>query len=182
MYNVRSEGGYQPFKKSGMKFKKSFFPYFSNLWNSLPPSDQSKNLVDFKEFTKLKFKPPKIKHYSRGNKLGNSLLTKIRVGRSDLNQHKFTIGLTENPECSCHFNQESPLHYFLDCFLYLPERQILFEIIEHYIPKFKNLSKQNKLNIILHGIDNENPDILSTNTTITIAVQNFILKSKRFAN
>ena len=62
------------------------------------------------------------------------------------------------------FVPPQPLHYFLDCFLYLPERQILFDKIEHYIPKFKSLSKQKKLEIILHGIDNENPDILSTNT------------------
>ena len=139
-------------------------------------------MFEFKEFTKNKFKPPKIKHYSRGNKFSNTLLTKIRVGRSDLNQHKFTIGHAESPECLCHHNQESPLHYFLDCFLYLPERQILFDKIEHYIPKFKSLSKQNKLEIILHGIDNENPDILSTNTTITIAVQNYIVQTKRFCN
>ena len=110
------------------------------------------------------------------------MLTKIRVGRSDLNQHKFTIDMADNPECSCHHNQESPLHYFIDCFLYLPERQKLFEIIEHYIPKFKNMSKKNKLEIIFHGIDNQNPDILSTNITINLAVQNFFLQTKRFSN
>ena len=109
VYNVRSEGGYQPFKKSGYEVQQIFFSLlFKPL--ELPPSKwPSKNLVDFKEFTKLKFKPPKIKHYARGNKLGNSLLTKIRVGRSDFNQHKFTIGLPENPECSCHFNR-NPLY------------------------------------------------------------------------
>ena len=165
-----------------MKFKNSFFPFFSSLWNSLPKKEKSENVLDFKEFTKIKFKPPKIKHFSKGNKTSNSLLTKIRVGRSDLNQHKFTIGMADNPECSCHHNQESPLHYFVDCFLYLPERQKLFEIIEHYIPKFKNMSKKNKLEIIFHGIDNQNPDILSTNITITLAVQNFILQTKRFSN
>ena len=137
-------------------------------------------MFEFKEFTKNKFKPPKIKHYSRGNKFSNTLLTKIRVGRSDLNQHKFTIGQAESPECLCHHNQESPLHYFLDCFLYLPERQTLFSQIEHYIPNFNRLSKKAKLEIILEGIDNQNKDISSTNTKLTIAVQNFILKTKRF--
>ena len=87
-----------------------------------------------------------------------SLTGKIRDSRSmeAILYPDMAINITtsESPECLCHHNQESPLHYFLDCFLYLPERQILFDKIEHYIPKFKSLSKQKKLEIVLHGIDN----------------------------
>ena len=125
-------------------------------------------------------KPQKYKHFSRGNKYSNTLLTKIRVGRSSLNQHKFTIGLSESPECLCHHKEESPQHFFLDCFLYSEERQTLFDLIEHYIPKFKQKSKKDKLNIIIMGHDIENEDYLQLNTTLTKAVQNFILKTKRF--
>ena len=126
-------------------------------------------------------KPPKFKHFARGAKISNSLLTKIRVGRSNLNQHKFTIGLADSPECLCHSREESPSHFFLDCFLYLPERQTLFDLLEHYIPKFKNLTKNRKLDIIMRGIDIENKDFIHLNTTLTIAVQNFILHTKRFS-
>ena len=128
------------------------------------------------------FRSPRYKHFSRGNKQSNSLLTKIRVGRSDLHQHRYVIGFSDSPECLCHHREESPLHYFIDCFLYLPERQILFDLIGHYIPKFKNLSKQKKLDIILRGIDIENQDYLQLNTTLTYAVQNFILHTKRFSD
>ena len=38
---------------------------------------------------------------------------------SDLNQHKFTIGLVESPQC--------------DCFLYLPERQVMFGTFDKFI-------------------------------------------------
>ena len=85
---------------------------------------------------KKMFKPKRYKHFARGSKLGNILLTRIRVGRSDLNQHKFAVGHVDSPECLCHFRSESPEHYFLDCFLYEPERQILFGLIEHYVPFF----------------------------------------------
>ena len=38
---LRSKGGYIPFKNLGSKFKTSFFPYHSELWNSLPKNIQS---------------------------------------------------------------------------------------------------------------------------------------------
>ena len=180
-FNTRSKGGYIPFKNIGSKFKNSFFPHTALQWNSLPKTVQCKNLFDFKEFINKEMKPPKFKHFGRGSKISNSLLTKIRVGRSNLNQHKFTIGLADSPECLCHFREESPSHFFLDCFLYLPERQTLFDLVEHYIPKFKNLTKSRKLDIIMRGIDIENKDFIHLNTTLTIAVQNFIMHTKRFS-
>ena len=102
------------------------------------------------------------------------------MGRSDLQLHKFTIGLSESTECQCHFKSESPEHYFLQCFLYSPERQVLLNLFEHYIPTFKNLNKKQKLNILLTGINTDNPDFFNLNKTLTIAVQNFILETKRF--
>ena len=129
---------------------------------------------------KANSKPPRYKHFSRGNKLSNSLLTKIRIGRSDLNQHKFSIGLADSPQCDCLFREESSSHYFLDCFLYSPERRILFDLVEHYIPKFSNLKKSQKLDIILRGYKIENSEYIGLNTTLTIAVQKFILQTKRF--
>ena len=179
-HSLRSKGGYIPFKNYGIKFKNSFFPYTSGIWNNIPKDVQCKDLIDFKDYTKT-MKPNRYKHFSRGNKFSNSLLTKIRVGRSDLNQHKFTIGLCETPQCLCHNREESPLHYFIDCFLYLPERQTLFEKIEHYIPNFLNFPKYRKLEIILNGIHIENPDLVPLNTTLTIAVQNFIIQTNRFS-
>ena len=178
---LRSRGGYISFKNSGNNFRKSFFPYYSGLWNCLPKSVQCKDLFDFKEYTNTELRPHKYKHFSRGKKESNSLLTKIRVGRSDLNQHKFTISLSDSPQCLCHHREESPLHYFIDCFLYLPERQILFDKIGHYIPNFSKFTKQRKLEVILKGFNIENTDYLHLNTTLTIVVQNFILQTKRFS-
>ena len=179
---LRSKGGYIPYANIGSKFRQSFFPHHSGLWNSLPKNVQSSNLLDFKMFTKKEFKPPKYRHFSKGNRLSNSLLTRIRVGRSYLNQHSFSIGHAESPECLCHHREESPSHYFLDCFLYSLERQTLFSLLEHYIPRFTNYSKQKKLDVILKGINIDNEDLLSTNISITIAVQNFILHTKRFSD
>ena len=179
--NTRSKGGYIPFKFSGSKFKKSFFPHTANLWNSLPKPVKCKSVTDFKKFINNEFKPPKYKHFQRGNKNSNSLLTRIRVGRSELNQHKFTIGQIDSPQCDCNFREESPSHYFLDCFLYQLERQTMLDLFEHYIPKFKTFTKKKKLDIILRGFEIDNDDFIQLNTTLTISVQNFIIHTKRFS-
>ena len=109
------------------------------------------------------------------------LLTRIRVGRSELNQHKFSIGHSDSPQCLCHYREESPLHYFLDCFLYSPERQILLSKIEHHIPHFYNFSKKRQLDIILRGYYPERDEFISLNTSLTYAVQNYIVHTKRFS-
>ena len=77
--------------------------------------------------------------------------------------------------------EETSSHYFCECFLYSPERQALFGLIEHYIPNFSNLTKQKKLEIVLKCVNIDDDDFLSTNISITIAVQNFILLTTRFS-
>ena len=89
-------------------------------------------------------KPPRYKHFASGYKISNSILTKIQVGRSDQKQHKFI----DSPQCDCHFREEFSSDYFLDCFLYSSERQVLFDLFEHYISNFKTFTKQEKLEMI----------------------------------
>ena len=179
--SLRSKGGYIPFKSCGSKFDKSFFPYQTKNWNSLSRNIQSLNVEDFKIFTKT-LKPKRYKHFNRGYIFTNTLLTRIRVGRSKLNQHEFSVGKIDSPECLCHHREESPLHYFLDCFLYLRERQTMFQLFEHYIPNFRNFPKKKKLYIILNGININQDEFISTNITLTFGVQKFIMQTKRFLN
>ena len=174
--------GYAPYPNYGQQFKKSFFPYITSLWNNLEVETQLLTVPDFKMKLKEKLKPKKFKQYSKGSKIGNTLLARIRLQRSDLNLHKFSIGQSESPECICHLKYESSEHYLIDCFLYSCERQILFNQVEHFIPNFINFSKSKKYEILLNGLKSDNPEFNSTNTSILIAVQNFILKTKRFSD
>ena len=153
----------------------------TNLWNKLHVSTQVMQLSDFKEQIKKELKPVKYKHFSKGSKIGNKLLTRIRLGRSDLNSHKFTIGHSESAECTCHARNETSLHFLTECFLYTGERQTLYNLVEHYIPQFLSKTKQKQYDILVMGINTDQPEFNSTNTTITIAVQKFILSTKRFS-
>ena len=129
---------------------------------------------------KLDLKPPKHRSFSVGPKMSNVILTRFRRGRTDLNHIRFTLGLTDDPSCLCHFKLESSEHYMLDCFLYTVERQNLYNLVEHLIPKFPNLSKKEKFIILMKGIDIKNPELYNTNKRISFAVQSFITKTKRF--
>ena len=46
-----------------------------------------------------------------GSRLGNKLLTRMRLGRTYLNSHGFAIQKVKSPSCMCHFNNETPTHY-----------------------------------------------------------------------
>ena len=75
---------------------------------------------------KVSLKPVKLRHYAYGNKLGNKLWTRLRLGRSYLNSHGYTIGKVPSPSCQCHHKNETVQNYVLDCLLYTNERQLLF--------------------------------------------------------
>ena len=179
-YETRSKGGYTPYPNYGHKFMNSFFPFNSKLWNNIKQSTQQKNLQDFKLQLKEDLKPFKVRHFSHGPKISNRLLTRLRVGRSDLNLHKFSVGFIDKPECNCHAREESTIHYMLDCFLYTVERQTLIDLVVHYIPYFSRLKRNEKLDILLYGIKTNDPDFNQLNSIITKAVQSFIIQTKRF--
>ena len=82
---TRSKGCYMRYENFGHSFLNSFFPYITKIWNNLPANQKCKNLLDFKTELKLAMKPPTFKHFSKGSKHGNKLITWLRVGRSDLN-------------------------------------------------------------------------------------------------
>ena len=180
-YKLRSNSGYIEFPYNSLKFSKSYFPNYTKLWNNLPEKIKSKNDInEFKDELKLLLKPSKIKHFYKGNKLANSLLTRIRVGRSKLNDHSFSIGQIDSPYCLCH-GIETVEHYLHDCFLFTVERQKLFSLVEQYIPAFKNMNKKTKVQTLVNGYKTSDKLFEYTNLRVTFAVQNFILQTKRFA-
>ena len=126
------------------------------------------------------FKPKRYRFYSKGNKIKCKLLTRIRVGRSLLNSHQFTLGFTESPACSCSYSKETPLHYITQCLLFTDARRKLLGQIEKFIPNISKLTKIRQYEILVHGYEIHNEELRSINTKIMIATQNFIQQTKRF--
>ena len=171
---------YKTFPLKLKTFSDSFFPYFTRRWNELPPILKNEgDMSQFKCNLKSYVKPKKQKHFSRGSRIGNVLLTQLRVGRSQLNVHRFTLGLSDTDKCLCD-RPESVSHFLNDCFLYNQERHALYTKICQILPNFITLPDKLKMKVLLQGINlhSEEPD--SRNIPIALAVQSFIIQTKRF--
>ena len=130
---------------------------------------------------KIKLKPKKHKHLARGSKIGNALQTRLRVGRSFLNQHSFTVGHSDTPVCQCGRN-ESVDHYLNNCQLYTQERNLLYQSISKLVPNFERLTTKKKTEILLYGINLDSLEPDCRNIRIMMLVQKFIFQTKRFKN
>ena len=99
-------------------FKYSFFPSTISEWNKLDLKiQQSKTLLTFQNaLIKIGWPIPKPV-YNVHNPVGFKLLTKLRLGLSHLNQHKFNHNFQDclNPLCSCSLEVNSVSHFFLHC-------------------------------------------------------------------
>ena len=109
-------------------------------------------------------------------------MTRIRVGRSYLKAHSYSIGLEIDNSCSCdNITQETSLHYMF-CTKYTEQRLLLYQRIEQIIPNIRKLSLKRQYEIFIYGYDIHNPEMTKINRQIMIATQTYILKTKRFDN
>ena len=94
---------------------------FQYSWNKLDLKiRQSKTLLTFRNAL-IKIRRPIPKPvYNVHNPVGLKLLTRLRLGLSHLNQHKFNHNFQDclNPLCSCSLEVESVSHFFLHCHYY----------------------------------------------------------------
>ena len=171
-------------------FMNSFFPHFTKLYNKIEPETRNLSTADFKEKLKPVYKHKKVKHFSRGlSKWSNSLHTQLRVGRSFLAADGFAIGLQDSNACqNCRplpgrqrkSVPENASHFFISCNKYVQERSVLFAKLSQYIKNFQKLTHKRQLEIILMGINLENEEPDPRNLGIVLAVQKFIIQTKRF--
>ena len=154
--NFRDNNKYIQFRYINQKFNNSFFPFYCKLWNKLPLNQRKLNIDDFKLELKQIYKPKRYKHYAKGNKLGCTLLTQIRLQRSYLNAHAFEIGKSISPKCLCEHPNENSQHYITGCWLFTEERRILYDKVEQFIPNFRSLPLKRKYFILVNGYDIDN--------------------------
>ena len=85
-------------------FKNSFFPNVINEWNKLDEKIKDAPLFSLFKASLLKVgRPHANSTYRIHNPVGIRFLTRLRLGLSHLNEHKFRHNFADcvNPLCSC---------------------------------------------------------------------------------
>ena len=118
--------------------------------------------------------------YSMFNPQGLKFLTRLRLGLSHLNKHRFRHNFKDciKPLCSCSLEVENALHFSLHC-----QHDSTFRVglnkVNQSNEKFSYLSDDNKVSLLLYFEtafdDNKNNFILSASIT-------YILETNRFSN
>ena len=176
---TRSNKHYSSYPETNTDFCNSFFPKISTLWSNLPFNMRNMDMFDFKIQLGLLIKPHKNKLLSIGSRFGNSIHTQLRLGRSQLNDHLFSVRLSPTTKCLCG-SLETTEHLFHDCFLYDVERKVLLSelpgVLEKRIDKY---SRRELTQILLYGEHSENPEKYQHNKILFRYVQKFLIQTKR---
>ena len=99
-------------------FKYSFFPSTLNDWFKLDNNIRNSELIEIFKSKVLSFiRPVQSNIYSIFDQEGLKLLTRLRLGFTHLNEHKFRHNFQDclNPLCSCSLEIEDTSHYLLQC-------------------------------------------------------------------
>jgi ribonuclease P/MRP protein subunit RPP40 len=103
----------------------SYFPSTTRLWNKVPLMIRMlPTLTSFKHNIQKKTKQPLFHSLCGGRK--GAWITRLRLGLSALNAHRFKYNFIHSPNCDkCQTHSESTKHYFLDCPAYSIARLVL---------------------------------------------------------
>ena len=133
---------------------KTFFPHVINEWNKLDPNIHSSSTYNIFCNALLKFiRPVERKIFNINDPFGIQMLTRLKLGFSHMNEHKFRHSFkdTLNPLCcSCGIEAESTTPYFLCCDFYNSNQDTLMNNLESIPFSFSTVSDKNLISLHLH--------------------------------
>ena len=168
-YPLRNSSNLHTLHAQSQLYFNSFLPSVTfRDWNDLPEEVRFSSSLDAFKY-KLNsdvIMPPKF--YFTGKRLGQIYRARLRTNFSSLNQHLFSKTIIDSPTCTfC--AAEDTYHHLFECNRFSNLRQELFNTV--------SMICQLTLNVLLFGNDELS---MQQNSTIFLAVQNFVLKTKRF--
>ena len=159
-------------------FKSSFFPWTITKWNSLDLQTRNLSYTAFRKPFIDEFRQVPNSLFNIHNPVGIKLLTRLRLGLSHLNEHRFNHKFQNctNQKCICSSENESTTH-FLHCHFYIPIRGNLFDKLKEIVHNLQELSDQTVTEILLYGSPNLKGN---QNSQILECTIKYIMDSKRF--
>ena len=167
-YPLRNASNLHTINAGSQLYYNSFLPSVVRDWNELPAQTrESASLNIFKnKLNSDMITPPR--YYNTGKRLAQILHTRLRTKCSALRQHLHSKNIVDSPECDCGLIEDTK-HYLFVCHRYADLRQELFDSISEICHP--------NLNVLLNG----DPSLsFNQNKDIFLAVQDFIIKTKRF--
>jgi hypothetical protein len=172
-YPVRNRNDYTVPRCRLSLYQSSFIPSVINLWNSLDNDTRNTRTFDtFKINLKRKVVLAKIPaHFLVGDRRPNVLYARLRRNCSSLKYSLFRSNIITDSRCVCgYICREDASHFFLNCRLYIEQRTILFNFLQHH--KFRK-----DIGTLLFGDSQKDK---AQNILLSNAVQTFIKNSRRF--
>lgn len=179
-YNLRNQENFTLYPSRTESFSRSFFPSTVRDWNQLPSYLKvSPSLGVFKSRLQKHFFPNKIPlwFYHGNTRFSNIHHCRIRNHCSALRSDLFLNFVTDSPICTyCTENvDEDAIHFFFNCTYFQHERSLLIDDLQNFFqpPRAIPFTEQE----FLFG----NADFsFNENINLFTAVQNYILRTKRF--
>ena len=180
-YSLRTASNYSIFASRTDRFKRSFFPSTTSLWNDI--GYDIRCLDSIGSFKKALFSFYNVPSYNATfdfaiDRFNAIFHTRLRLDTCALNYYLFKIGCKESPACFCGFYNESVKHFFLECPLYsAPRTNLLSSAARIFADRWSSMSKAQIVSVFLFGSKLLSP---KQNSDLFFHVQSFISDSKRF--
>ena len=161
-------------------YKNGFFLSTTIEWNNLDQDLRNSESYTLFHSSILKFiRPPPNSFYGCQNIMGIKLVTRLHLGLSNLQEHKFKHSFqdTLNRLCNCGMDIESSTYFLFQCPLYINERCTLVSNLNRICAQISQLSLQLLKNTLPFG-NLAYSD--KTNTHILNATIDYIRLTKRF--
>ena len=167
-YNLRNDSDLHTVYANTQQYYNSFLPSAIRGWNEL--SEETRNLpsvASFKRKLNSNIETPPLYYFS-GKRKGQIYHSRLRTNCSSLSQHLYSKNLIASPFCDCGAIEDTR-HFLLECIRFNDLRQDMTETI--------SLLCNPTFNTLLYG-NNELTN--EENEWVFLAVQEFLIKSKRF--
>ena len=98
-------------------------------------------------------RPVQTNIYNIFDPKGLTFLTRLRLGLSHLNEHRFQHNFQDclNPLCSCSLEIEDTSHYLLHCHHFSHHRVALMNSVKSICDNFDSMSDNVKEDLLLYG-------------------------------
>ena len=135
-------------------FRNSFFSSTLNDWLNLDINIRNSEFITLFKCRLLSFiRPVQNSIYNIFDPKGLKFLTRLRLGLSHLNAHRFRHNFQDslNPLCSCSLETEDTSHYLLHCHHFSNHRAHLMNSVKSVCDNFESMSDKVKKNVLLYG-------------------------------